>query len=282
VAPEIYFPNLGIKIKHLNRIAIKLFNVDVYWYGVIIVFAILLGLFLISRELNKRNETIDDYLNFLILEIVCSIIGARLYYVAFSWDLYKDNLLEVINLRNGGIAIYGAVLTAILVGLVYTKLRKKSFYKMADLFIPYLCLGQAIGRWGNFFNREAFGQSTNSLFAMALRRDTLRVLPTSLVKQTVVYFGNEYISVHPTFLYESICSFVLFFYLISKRKKQKFDGELLFIYLICYSMFRFFIEGLRTDQLLILQVPISQLVAILLVILGIVLYIHRKRKLKEE
>lgn len=277
--PEIYFPNLGIKISNLNRVAFEIFGQKIYWYGIIIVSSIILGYFLIDKRLRKQGEKIDDYLNLIIACLIFSIIGARLYYVVFSFDSYKDNIAKIFDLRNGGIAIYGAVIAILLTTFIYSKIKKKDIFKLYDLFIPYLLLGQAFGRWGNFINKEAFGGYTDNLFAMALRKDTVRYIPESLMGTEVFYEGIEYIKVHPTFFYESICSFLLFAFLIWYRNnKQKFNGELFCIYLLGYSTYRFFIEGLRTDQLKIGFIPISQIVAIVLILISVIIYLKLYKK----
>lgn len=282
MAPEIYFPNIGIKIKELNRVAFSLFGLDVYWYGIIIVSAIIIGYLCIERTLKKEGDKIDNYLTFIILEIILSVLGARAYYVIFSWDYYSQNLGDIFKFRNGGLGIYGGVLTAIITAIIYCKVTKRNLGKLVDLFIPYLALGQAMGRWGNFFNKEAFGKTTESFFAMALRMDSVSNIPQVNLAKTFTYFDTEYIQVHPTFLYESIFCLVIFLYLLYRYNYKHFDGEVLLSYMILYSFCRFFNEGLRTDQLLIFGVPISQIVAVTLFILGLALYIYKIRKIKKD
>ncbi|MCQ2978833.1 MAG: prolipoprotein diacylglyceryl transferase [Clostridia bacterium] len=274
--PEIYFPHLGISINELNRAAITIGDFNVYWYGIIIASAILLGYIGVGLTLKKQGRSLDEYTTYLIIVILVSILCARTYYVIFSWSYYSNYPMEILNFRNGGLGIYGGVLGAIITTIVYCKVTKKSFREMADLFSPFLILGQAIGRWGNFFNKEAFGGITDTLFSMALRCDTIRYIPESLIGKTVNYFGTEYLQVHPTFFYESMCSFVIFGYLIYKYHHKHFKGEVFYSYIILYSFARFFIEGLRTDQLLIGNIPISQIVATCLFLTGIILYLKEK------
>ena len=282
MAPEIYFTNIGIKINELSNIAFKIGNLKIYWYGLIIVSAILIGYFMIDRTLKKEGSSIDEYLNFIIIVIITSILGARLYYVIFSWNYYKENFMQIFNLRAGGIAIYGAVIAAIVTTTLYCKITKKDFFKMADLFAPYLLLGQAMGRWGNFFNREAFGRTTDSLFAMALRLDTVKYVPNSVKDGIFTYLDAEYIQVHPTFLYESIGAFIIFIILLARTKNKKFNGEIFLGYIIGYSIVRLFVEGLRTDQLLFFNVLISQIVALILICIGIILYVKLLKKVSKK
>ncbi|MCQ2911445.1 MAG: prolipoprotein diacylglyceryl transferase [Clostridia bacterium] len=278
--PEIYFPHLGIKINHLSRVAISIFGFNIYWYAVIITTAILIGYFSIDYLLKKQGKSIDDFFGYVASVLIFSVIGARTYFVIFSWDYYKNNLLEIFALRNGGIAIYGGVIGAIITTIVYCKIKKINFFYLADLFAPFLALGQCMGRWGNFFNREAFGGVSDSLFSMALRLDTVRELPASLANQTVNYFNAEYIQVQPTFLYESICTLIIFIILLYMYNHKHFLGEVFISYITLYSFARFFVEGLRTDQLLICNVPISQIVAVLLFITGIFLFIKMRKNEK--
>lgn len=152
--PEIWFPNLGIEIDHLSRVAFSVFGLDVYWYGIFIGCGIILGTILAMRYMKKIGGNPDDILDFMVYGVLLCIIGARLYYVIFSWDLYKDNLMDIFNLRKGGLAIYGGIIAALIFGFFFVRKRKLSFWHMADVMIPYVPLGQAIGRWGNFFNRR--------------------------------------------------------------------------------------------------------------------------------
>lgn len=282
MSPDIYFPNLGIEIAKLNRVAFNLFGLDVYWYGVIITTAIMVGIYLAVREAKKTGQSVDIYYDFVIIAILCALIGARIYYVAFSWDDYKDDLLRVFAFREGGIAIYGAVIASVIAAIVYTKVKKINFGIFADTAIPSLIIGQAIGRWGNFFNKEAFGGFTNNIFAMGIRKDVASFIPESLIGKDVIYKGASYIQVHPTFFYESMWNLMVFFILIFYRKHKKYDGELLVLYLIGYSMGRLWIEGLRTDQLLIgtTNIAISQVLAVILLVCATIFEIYKILSIK--
>ncbi len=272
MAPQIYFPNLNLKF-NVGNVAFEVMGIKVYYYGLLIAFSILLGYILLENKLKKRGEKIEDYVNYIITVIFMSIVGARAYYVLFSWDYYSQHKLQIFNLRNGGIAIYGAILAAILTTIVYCRIKKIQFLSFADTLAPYLVLGQAIGRWGNFFNKEAFGGYTDNLVAMAIRSDVAGYMEHVT---HVRYFDQDYIQVHPTFLYESIACFLIFALLVNC--KQKMDGQVVLSYLFFYSLARFFIEGLRVDQLQVQHYPISQIVAILLMLISSTLYLWERRK----
>ena len=249
---DLSFVNLGITIEHL-RSSISIFGFRIAFYGIIIGIGILAGICVAQADAKRRGQDPEIYLDFALYAIVCSIIGARIYYVVFEWDMYKDNLLQVFNLRGGGLAIYGGVIGAVLTLLVYTRVKKISFFSMADTGCLGLITGQIIGRWGNFFNCEAFGGYTENLFAMRIRRSLVNenMISQDLLNHLIVENGVEYIQVHPTFLYESLWNLGLLLFMLWYRKRKKFDGEMLWIYLLGYGLGRAWIEGLRTDQLLI-------------------------------
>ena len=219
--PEVWFPNLGIEIQKLDNVAFNIFGLEVYWYGLIIGIGILSGLLLAVHEAKRTGQNPDDYMDFVLVAIVACVIGARLYYVAFSWDNYKDNLMSIFALREGGLAIYGGIITAVICAILFTRYKKMNFWLFADTAAPSLILGQIIGRWGNFFNREAFGGYTDGLFAMRYIKDQTYNIAQSVLDKTVFVNGTEYIQVHPTFLYESLWNLgVLVILLILKRKKK--------------------------------------------------------------
>ena len=279
--PEIWFPNLGIEIDKLSRVAFTIFGLDVYWYGIFIGAAIILGTYLAMRYM-KIGGNPDDILDFMLYGVIFCIIGARLYYVIFSWDMYKDNPMDIFNLREGGLAIYGGIIAAVIFGIFYVKKRKLNFWDMADIMIPSVPLGQAIGRWGNFFNREAFGGFTDGLFAM--RYKLSQVSPSNLtediLQNTIVSGGVEYIQVHPTFLYESLWNIGVFVLLIILRKSGKFKQGIFAWYLILYGIGRLWIEGLRTDSLYLFGsgIRVSQALSALMIAAGIVMVIWFRRK----
>jgi prolipoprotein diacylglyceryl transferase len=201
MTPEVWFPNLGIKITHISRVAFSLFGFDVYWYGVIIGSAIMLGVLLMINEAKRTGQNPDEYLDFGIYVIILSIIGARLYYVIFLWEDYSDNLIKIFAIREGGLAIYGAVLTGIIFSAIYARKKKKDFWLIADTVLPSVLLGQICGRWGNFFNREAFGGYTDGLFAMRYLKEQVMEsnISADIMSHIINVNGAEYIQVHPTF-----------------------------------------------------------------------------------
>lgn len=282
--PEIWFPNLGIKIQHLSRVAITIFNIDIYWYAIIIVIGILCGLLLAQHEAKRTNQNPDIYWDFAIIAIFISIICARLYYVIFSWDSYKNNLIKIFAIREGGLAIYGGIIGGILTAIVFCKVRKIKLGVLADVTAPSLLLGQSIGRWGNFVNREAFGDYTDSLFALRYKLEQVSNVPVSVFEKRLIYNGVEYIQVQPTFLYESVWNLAVFIILIMYKKNKKFDGEIFILYLFGYPLGRIWIEGLRTDQLLLggTSIAVSQLLSAVLIIISIILLVYNRLKLKKH
>lgn len=282
---NINFPNLGIHLSNVGK-NISVFGFEIAFYGMVIGLAVVTGILIASYNAKKTNQNPDTYYDLAIYAVIFSVIGARLYYVIFSWDYYKDDLLSIFNLREGGLAIYGAVIAAVTTVFVYSKIKKTSFGLLVDTACPGLVLGQAIGRWGNFFNREAFGEYTNNLFAMQIPLDAVRSSDvTDLMRRHMeVIDGVNYIQVHPTFLYESLWNIGVFCILMWWRKYKKFDGELLLMYLFGYGIGRFWIEGLRTDQLLIpdTNIAISQVLAIALVIVSGILIVYYTKKAEKQ
>ena len=249
---DLRFVHLGITIEHLQN-HITIFGFSIAFYGIIIGIGMLLGITLAARDAERRGIGEDTVYDFALLGIVCGVIGARLYYVFFQWDNYRGNLLEILNLRAGGLAIYGGVIGGILSLMFYCKRKKQNFLNLADSLILGVLVGQILGRWGNFFNAEAFGRYTDSLFAMQLRRDIVNpiMIDSALLQHLVRVNGVDYIQVHPTFLYESVWNLCLLLFLLWYRPKKRFTGEIFFLYLGGYGLGRVWIEGLRTDSLLL-------------------------------
>ena len=253
------FPHLGI---HLSSVGnhITVFGFDIAYYGMIIGAGILAGIFMAVYEAKRTGQKEEDYYDLSICAVIISIIGARAYYVIFSWDMYKDDLLSIFNLRQGGLAIYGGVIAAV--------------------------LGQAIGRWGNFFNREAFGEYTDGLFAMKLPVDAVRSsdITDLMRKHMETVDGVSYIQVSPTYLYESMWCLALLILLLLYRRHKKFQGEVFLMYLIGYGAGRVWIEGLRTDQLWIpgTEIPVSQVLAGTIVVVSFVLIVYNRIKVKKK
>lgn len=280
---EISFPNLGIYLKNVGK-SIDLFGIEIAYYGIIIGTAILLGFWIAAREAKRTGQNPENYLDMGIIGVIAGIVGARLYYVIFSWDMYKDNLLDIFNLREGGLAIYGGVIAAVISVLVLAKVKHLSAPQIFDTIAMALLNGQMLGRWGNFFNREAFGGYTDSLFAMRLPLDAVRSSDvTEQMRRHIERIdGVSYIQVHPTFLYESLWCMVLLIILFAYRKHKKYEGELFLMYLFGYGLGRLWIEGLRTDQLLLpgVGIAVSQLLAGAIVVGtgAAMLYLRKKHK----
>lgn len=277
---DISFPHLGIHLEHVGK-TISIFGFEIAYYGIIIGTAILLGFVIATAEAKRTGQDPENYLDMGMIGVVFGIIGARLYYVIFSWDMYKDNLLEILNIREGGLAIYGGVIAAVLTVIIAAKVKHLSAPQIFDTIALALLNGQMLGRWGNFFNREAFGEYTDSLFAMRLPIDAVR--SSDVAEQMRMHIqsigGVEYIQVHPTFLYESLWCCALLIILFVYRKHKKYEGELFLLYMFGYGLGRVWIEGLRTDQLIlpVVGLPVSQLLAgVLVVVMGILIVYFRK------
>ena len=262
---NINFPNLGIYLDHVGK-SISVFGFEIAFYGIIIGCGIVGGVLLAQWQAKRTGQDPELYLDLAMIAVVLSIIGARLFYVIFEWDQYKDNLLEILNTRNGGLAIYGGVITAIITVYVFSRVRKVSFGLLLDTAGLGLVLGQIVGRWGNFFNREAFGGYTDNLLAMQLPVSAVHSshITAELAEHIVEVGGVSYIQVHPTFLYESLWNVGVLAFLIWYTKRKKFDGEVFLFYLLLYGIGRFWIEGLRTDQLIFFGtgIPVSQMIAV--------------------
>ncbi len=246
----------------MNRVMISFLGITIYWYSFLIFLSFLIGLLIIKKEV-KKTKLDKDYVYDLVFYLIpVCIIGARIYYVIFNFKLFKNDLISIFKIWEGGLAIYGAVLLGILFIYFYSKKKKQSFLLTLDLLIPCLILGQAIGRWGNFFNSEAHGSITtlNHLINMHI--------PSFIIKGMYIN-GNYYL---PTFFYESIWCFIGFIILIIIRNKIKYkkEGIITCSYFIYYSLGRFFIESLRTDSLYLFNIKVSQLVSVILFVLGII------------
>ena len=283
--PDIWFPNLGIEIEKLSRVAFSVLGKDVYWYGIFIGMGVILGVVFAMLEAKRTKQDPDLYVDFVIYALIFAIIGARLYYVAFSWDYYSANPAKIFALREGGLAIYGGIIGAVLTAIVYCKKKKVDFWLLADTACPSIAFGQMMGRWGNFFNREAFGGFTDGPFAMRLRLDQVRPGDVSQqVLDNLMNFGGvDYIQVHPTFLYESMWNLCLFLLLVLYRPKKKFAGQIMGLYFLGYALGRVWIEGLRTDQLMIGGFAVSQLLsaAIIVASVGFLIWKGRQEKTAE-
>lgn len=277
----IEFPHIGIHLKSVGD-HITVFGFDIAFYGMIIGLGIMAGIFIAAAEAARTDQNAEDYFDLAIYAVIFSIIGARIYYVAFSWDMYKNDWKSIFNIRQGGLAIYGGVIAAVLTVIVFSRIKKLSARLLFDTAGLGLVAGQAIGRWGNFFNREAFGEYTDNFFAMRLPVNAVRSSDvTALMKEHMETIdGISFIQVHPTFLYESLWCLALLILLLLYRRHKRFDGEVFLFYLFGYGLGRVWIEGLRTDQLLIPKttVPVSQVLSGCIVLVSAVLIVRGRRK----
>lgn len=302
-ATSIIFPNLGIEFKNVPS-SIEIFGITIAFYGLVIACGMAFGYLMAEWQAKRTGQNKDLYLDFALYAIILSVIGARVYYVIFYWSEFSDNLIEIFNIRNGGLAIYGGVITAVVTGYVYSKIKKVSFGLLADTGCLGLITGQIIGRWGNFFNREVFGKYTDGPFAMLLNLEdvssdyTMSAANLALKyagkpnaienimevrNHPVILEGITYISVHPTFLYESLWNLGLLIILIIYSKYKKFDGEVMLLYLGGYGIGRFWIEGIRTDQLFFFNtpIPVSQLLSAILVVCSFAIILLKRHKIKK-
>ncbi len=299
---DIRFPNLGIHLKNVKD-GFTIFGVEIKFYGIIIALGFLAAYIIVSREAKRTGQNDEDYLDYMLWMIIPAILGARIYYIIFSLDEYVghgktfgESIKAMLNVRNGGLAIYGGVIAAVIVAIFFAKKRKMNFKLMADTATMGILIGQIMGRWGNFFNREAFGEYTDSLFAMAIPTDYFSssgnlnamvsngVITEKMAENVAMYDGQMWISVHPTFLYESLWNLALLVFIFIYRKHKKFDGELALIYLWGYGLGRAWIEGLRTDSLMIpgVNMRVSQLLAAVCVLVASVIIVKKRLSLVDK
>ena len=278
MAPDIRLPHLGIEIASLGK-GITIGGFTIAFYGMIIAFGMVMGYLMTAFQAKRTGQEPDLYLDLALWDIVFAVIGARIYYVVFSWDYYKDNLLQIFNTRGGGLAIYGGVIAGVITTIIFGKVRKQNFFQLLDTACIGLITGQIIGRWGNFCNREAFGGYTNGLFAMQLKQSDVAAsnLTHSVLKHAVEIDGTRYIQVHPTFLYESLWNIGVLIILLLFTKHRKYNGQIFLIYLLGYGLGRVWIEGLRTDQLIFFGtgVAVSQVLSGVLVVASAAILIYR-------
>lgn len=298
---EIRFPNLGIVLKNVAD-GFFVGNFEIRLYGIIIALGFILGYVLIAREAKRTGQDSELYLDYMLWLVIPAILGARIYYVLFSLGDYikegqsvKDTILGILNIRGGGLAIYGGVIAGIITLLIFAKKRKVSTMLMLDTCAMGLLVGQILGRWGNFFNREAFGGYTDSLFAMAIPVEWFGsknyllstvnngVITQEMIDHVVNIGGLEFIQVHPTFLYESLWNLGVLLVIFLYRRYKKFDGELFAMYIWGYGLGRVWIEGLRTDSLMIpgINFKVSQLLAAFCVVGASIFIIYKRMKLRD-
>ena len=267
---DIAFPNLGIYLKDVPQ-GFYIGNFFIAFYGVIIAVGILAGILMAVHTAKRTGFDTEIIWDFAIYAVIFSVIGARIYYVVFEWEHYKDNLLQIFNTRQGGLAIYGAVIGAFITLFVYSRIKKVKPFEIGDAGVMGLVLGQVIGRWGNFINREVFGEYTDNLVAMRLPIEAVRSRDISEGLRAHIGEGTNYIQVHPTFLYESVLNLCLLIFMYMYIKRRKFYGEICLLYLGGYGIIRFFIEGIRTDQLKIgnTGIAVSQMLGIIMFVAAV-------------
>lgn len=257
----------------IDPVAFQIGSISVRWYGILIALGIVLAFIVVQREMVKRGMHPDFLTDLLVWAVPISIISARIYYVIFSWDFYKDNPGQIIQIWQGGIAIHGALIGAFITTYIFTKRRGISFWKTVDIAAPGLLIGQIIGRWGNFMNQEAYGEPVSENFL------NTTIIPDWIMTQMTI----DGVTHHPTFLYESLWNLVGLIILLLLRKVSVKRGEMFLFYLTWYSFGRFFIEGLRTDSLMGGALRAAQVVSVLTIIIAVTLFIIRRyvRKVDE-
>lgn len=251
----------------MDPVAFSIFGIPIMWYGLLIASAMLIGTLLALRESRRRGFDENHILDIVLICVPAAILGARLYYVAFEWNYYKDNLMSIFAIRSGGLAIHGGIIGAVAAAIIYCSIKRIDFFKVADICAPSIILGQTIGRWGNFINQEAHGGPVSKEF--------ISLFPKFIQEQ--MYIGGIYY--HPTFLYESVWNLLVFIVLLIYRRRSRVNGNTFFLYLILYSIGRFFIEGLRTDSLMAGPFRVAQIVSMVLIAGGLVgMYILKRKK----
>ena len=270
----INFPNLHIHWGNVGR-KVELFGVETTYFGILLGVAILIGIVLTMWLAHRSGQEAEEYLNLSVFVVIAGIIGARLYYVLFGFEQFKGHWTKIFNLRSGGLAFYGALIAGVIAVFVYCKRQGLIVWKVLDTIVPALLIGQILGKLGNFFNREAFGEYTDGLFAMQLPIDSVRAVDvTEKMRQNVEKIdGVNMIQVSPSFLYEIILCLLILIGLLIYRRFEVYKGEIFLLYIISYGAGRFFIEMGRVDKLrtLIFKLPVSQVVAVVSVIIAMIL-----------
>ena len=277
---DIAFPHLNIFISGLRN-TFKIGNFTIAYYGVIIAFGMLIAFYVASKSAKKLNISDDIVYDLFIICVICGIIGARVYYVIFRWDYYQIRPYEILDIRAGGLAVFGGIILSVVGIYVYCLIKKINFFKIIDIVAFGVVVGQAIGRYGNFFNMEAFGGYTDNIFAMRMRTDYLDQsnITFDQALNVIEENGLRYIQAHPTFFYESTLNIILFLIMVYVFYKfYRFSGQMFATYLIGYGVIRFFVESLRTDSLMFYNFKISQLVALTCIFIGIIAYIINFKK----
>ncbi len=273
---EIYFPKIGWRF-NIDPTAFTIFGIDIQWYGIIITVGLILAMLYCFPKMKRFGLDGDRAIDAVIGGVIGGIVGARAYYVLLRWDQYAGDWKSIFNSRNGGLAIYGGLIGAVLVGLVICKIRKVKILPMLDISVIGFLIGQGVGRWGNFVNQEAFGTNTDSFFGM-----TGGTIQQTIINETAYLDGTMYqagleisekFAVHPCFLYESVWCLLGFVVLAWYSKRRKYDGQIALLYLAWYGAERFVVEGLRTDSLMLGNIRASQALSALLVVVSVIIQI---------
>ena len=284
-ANEIYFPKLGWKF-HIDPTAFSIGSFGIQWYGIIITIGLLLAIIYCFPKMKRFGLDSDRTVDVVIGGVIGGIIGARAYYVIWKWDEYKGSIKDIINTRQGGLAIYGGIIGAILVGLLMCRIRKVRMLPMLDITMLGFLIGQGIGRWGNFVNQEAFGTNTDSFLGMTGGRIQSTILEQTQLGGEMNLNGNETMMwekmVHPCFLYESLWCLLGFLIIAFLSKRRKYDGQVFLMYLAWYGAERFVVEGLRTDSLMAGKIRVSQALSALIFVTSVVIQIVMFFRVKRD
>ena len=263
----IRFPYIGLDLTYIGK-TVRVFGLDISYYGILTALGLCLALVFVTLEAKRNRMNINHYLNAVILSLILGVVGARLFYVAFYWNLYKSDSGKILDIRLGGMAYFGALLGCVIALKIISVIQKESFSKLADIFSLGALIAQAIGRWGDFFNRGSFGEYTEWPLAMQLPLSAVHSGEvTVLMRENLVVSGDStYIQCHPAFLYESLWCLLLLLFLLIKRRKKLFDGEIFLRYLAWYGFGRFFLEAVRTDSIMIpgTGIPIGMVISMAL------------------
>ncbi len=288
---NINFPHLGIELEHVGQ-SISIFGFHITYYGMLTGLALVAGIVITIYFAAKSRQNMEHYLDLVIGSVLWGIVGARIWYVLFSWENYRGHFFRIFNLRQGGLAFYGALTAAVLFTFFYAKRKRENPMRLLDTACVGLIAGQIIGRVGNFFNRESFGGYTDGLFAMQLPVDAVRTADiTEKMREHIIELdGISYIQVHPAFLYEMVWNLIILILLLLYYKKKVFEGELFLIYVALYGVGRTWIEALRVDKLRLPfgNLPVSLIFAVVSAAVSIVLIIHfrkeaeRKRRMEKR
>ena len=292
----IYFPGLGINLKNVPS-GFSLFGFEIKFYGLIIATGFILAYLVSVKEAKRTKQDPEIYLDYLLTMVIPAILGARIYYIVFNLKDFvepgkgfKDILLDMINIRNGGLAIYGGLIVGAIVAFIIGKKKGIGGFLLLDTITMGILIGQIMGRWGNFFNREVFGRFTDGIFRMAIPVDYYSkgflsyltnsgIVTEEMMNHQEIVNGVSCITVHPTFIYESLWNVALLIFIFFYRKKKRFDGEIITLYMLGYGIGRLLIEGMRTDSLMIGPLKISQVVAVICIVAAVIVFImHRDLK----